>query len=87
MKKRNPQIIKEFLDAFIASDETTISAREIVRRTGVPQHNVSCIFQNLKAKNKYNIVATGCGRTVNYTIGITTQTAKLVNPVLTVPTS
>jgi hypothetical protein len=82
MKKPNPKIIKEFLDAFIASGETTISAKEIVRRTEVSQHNISCIFQNLKARNKYNIVATVDGKTTNNKIGVTTQAAALVQDVL-----
>jgi hypothetical protein len=83
MKKPNPQIITEFLDAFIASGQSKLLVKDIVKQTGIPSHNVTCIFQYLKNSSKYHITPHSVTNNITtYNVAYPTKTMQLTNSVV-----
>jgi len=83
MKKSNPKIIMDFLDAFLASGESKITAKQLIQETGVSSQNVNHIFQNLKNSGRYHIVPYVVkGNITTYRITHATKTMQLTHKVL-----
>lgn len=83
MKKTNPKILTDFLDTMVASGQTNITAKDLIKQTGISQHNISCVFNNLRKCSKYRIEPEILpGNKLSYQIGMAHKITQLTATVV-----